>query len=122
MARIRLKTASQTKNFIKRMNKFYQKLDMCKQYGTTRFYTGYNDIDVKVYRYRKHRLKIIGDCVWLCIAENNTNPNCQLGWDYYDPKEKLAYLDYAPTRITRNKIYHCQGDMDGNYYWEETRN
>lgn len=105
MARITLKTASQTKNFIRRKNKFYKKLDMCKQYGTTRFYTGYNDIDVKVYRYRKHRVKKIGDCVWLCIAENNTNPNCQRGWDYYEPIEKLAYMSYPPKRINIIKRY-----------------
>lgn len=117
MAKIRLKTASQTKSFIKRMNKFYQKLDICKQYGTTRYYTGYNDISVKIYRYKKHRVKIIGDCVWLCVANNNNNPNCMTMWDYYEPTERLAWLDYLPKRIFL-KERSWQG---GGTYWERTR-
>jgi len=117
MAKIRLKTASQTKSFIKRMNKFYQKLDMCKQHGTTRYYTGYNDISRKVYHYRKHRVKIIDNCVWLCVAENNNNPNCMNMWDYYNPTERLAWLDYLPKRIFLKERF-WQG---GGTYWERTR-
>ena len=119
MATITLKTASQTKNFIKRMNKFYKKLDTCKQHGTTRLYTGFNDIDVKVHTYTKHRVKKIGNCVYLCRAQNNTNPNHQPGWDIYAPIEKLAYLAYHPKRITCRTIYHT--DRDGNYYFWHTR-
>ena len=117
MARVRLKTASQTKSFIKRMNKFYQKLDTCKQYGTERYYTGYNDISKKVYHYRKHRVKIIDNCVWLCVANNNNNPNCMNMWDYYEPTERLAWLDYLPKRIFLKERF-WQG---GGTYWERTR-
>ena len=101
MARVKLKTASQTKNFIKRMNKFYQKLDICKQYGTTRTYTGHNDITVKVYRYRKYR----------------TDPNCMHMWDYYEPTERLAWLAYPPKRIFIKERFM----QDGGSYWERTR-
>ena len=119
MATITLKTPSQTKNFIKRKNKFYKKLDTCEQHGTTRYYTGYNDINAKVHTYKKHRVKKIGNCVWLCVAHNNTNPNSQRHWDRYVPIEKLAYLAYPPKHITRRVIFHT--DEDGNYYYLYTR-
>jgi len=119
MATITLKTASQTKNFIKRMNKFYKKLDTCEQHGTTKFYTGYNDINVKVHTYTKHRVKKIGNCVCLCRAKNNTNPNSQREWDRYEPIKKLAYLAYPPKRIARRVRYHT--NRDGNYYYEYIR-
>ena len=117
MARVKLKTASQTKNFIKRMNKFYQKLDICKQYGTTRTYTGHNDITVKVYRYRKYRVKVLDNCVWLCVAENSTDPNCMHMWDYYEPTERLAWLNYPPKRIFIKERFM----QDCGSYWERTR-
>ena len=119
MAKITLRTPSQTKNFIRRKNKLYKKLDTCKQQGTTKYYTGYNDIDVKVYNYTKHRVKKIGNCVWLCRAKNNTNPNVggpngAAMWDYYEPIEKLAYMSYSPKRITCKRVYYH--DRNGNYY------
>jgi hypothetical protein len=118
MAKIRLKTRSQTKNFIKRWNKFYKKLDTCEQHGTTKYYTGSNDINVKVHTYKKHRVKIIGDCVYLCVAHNNTNPNCQRHWDFYSPIKKLAYLAYPPKNIImKQRCYSHSGDI----YWETIR-
>jgi len=118
MAKITLRTPSQTKNFIKRKNKFYKKLDTCEQHGTTRCHTGFNDISVKVYTYKKHRVKIIGDCVYLCIAHNNTNPNSRLGRDFYSPIKKLAYLAYPSKNITIKQRFHPHS---GDVYWERTR-
>ena len=116
MAKIRLKTRSQTKNFIKRWNKFYKKLDTCEQHGTTKFYTGFNDINVKVHTYKKHRVSKIGNCVYLCVAHNDTNPNSHRGWDLYVPIKKLAYLDYPPKRIAIKKRYQFDEE-----YWQEIR-
>ena len=110
MARITLRTPSQTKNFIRRKNKLYKKLDTCVHRGSTRYYDGFKDIDVRVYHYTKHRVKKIGDCVWLCKAVNNTDPNCQSGWDFYEPIEKLAYMSYPPKRISIRKKYSDAGE------------
>tara|TARA_B100001287_G_scaffold275780_1_gene284416 strand:+ start:3282 stop:3647 length:366 start_codon:yes stop_codon:yes gene_type:complete len=115
MAKITLRTPSQTKNFIKRKNKFYKKLDTCVHRGSASWFDGSKDIDVKVYHYTKHRVKKIGNCVWLCKADNDTDPNCQRLWDNYIPIEKLAYMSYPPKRITCRRVYHVSG-RNGNYY------